>query len=76
MIPQVDPRRRFDAVREDIMRAIIGVFDRGRFMLGPETEAFEAEFGEASSAPYVVALSSGTEAIAIALSAAGLSTWR
>ena len=51
MIPQADPKRRFDAVREEIMRAIAGVFDRGRFMLGPETEAFEAEFAAAAAAP-------------------------
>ena len=73
MIPQADPKRRFDAVREEIMRAIAGVFDRGRFMLGPETEAFEAEFAAAAAAPHAVALSSGTEAVALALAAAGLS---
>ena len=73
MIPQADPKRRIYAVREEIMRAIAGVFDRGRFMLGPETEAFEAEFAAAAAAPHAVALSSGTEAVALALAAAGLS---
>jgi dTDP-4-amino-4,6-dideoxygalactose transaminase len=72
MIPQADPKRRFDPVREEIMRAIAGVFDRGRFMLGPETETFEAEFAAAAGADHGVALSSGTEAVAIALAAAGV----
>lgn len=72
MIPQADPKRRFDAARDEIMAAISGVFDRGRFVLGPETEAFEAEFARAASAPHAVALGSGTAALAIALMAAGL----
>jgi dTDP-4-amino-4,6-dideoxygalactose transaminase len=72
LIPQADPKRRFDAVREEIMCAIAGVFARGRFILGPETDAFETEFAQAMGAPHAVALSSGTEAVAIALAAAGL----
>jgi dTDP-4-amino-4,6-dideoxygalactose transaminase len=72
MIPQADPKRRFDAVRSEIMAAIAGVFDSGRFMLGPETDAFETEFAQAVGAPHAVALASGTEAVAIALRAAGL----
>jgi dTDP-4-amino-4,6-dideoxygalactose transaminase len=72
MIPQADPKRRFDVSRDEILSAIAGVFDRGRFLLGPETEAFEIEFALAMGAPHAVALSSGTEALAIALAAGGL----
>jgi dTDP-3-amino-3,4,6-trideoxy-alpha-D-glucose transaminase len=72
MIPQADPKRRFDAVRDEIMRAIQRVFDRGRFILGPETDAFEREFAEAAGAAHAVGVGSGTEAVAIALLAAGL----
>ena len=72
MIPQADPKRSFDAVREEIQRAIQRVFDRGLFILGPETEAFEAEFGAFLGARHAIGVSSGTDAIALALTAAGL----
>ena len=51
----------------DISAAIHRVIDRGWFVLGPELEAFEAEFAEATSAPQAVGVGTGTDAIAIAL---------
>jgi dTDP-4-amino-4,6-dideoxygalactose transaminase len=72
VIPQSDPKRRFDAVRQDVERAIQRVFDRGLFILGPETEAFEAEFAAFLGVPHAIGVSSGTDAVALALTAAGL----
>lgn len=72
MIPQAAPGRRFDEQRASIMRAIAAVFDRGIFLLGPETEAFEKEFAAAAGLGHSVAVSSGTDALALALRAAGL----
>jgi dTDP-4-amino-4,6-dideoxygalactose transaminase len=74
MIPQAAPGRRFDEQRESVMRAIAGVFDRGVFLLGPETESFEAEFATSAGARHCVAVGSGTDALALALRAAGLRT--
>ncbi len=56
------------AVREAIDRVIA----RGWFVLGPEVEAFEAEFAAASGARYAVAVGSGTDAIALLLRAHGI----
>jgi dTDP-4-amino-4,6-dideoxygalactose transaminase len=72
MIPQAAPGRRFDEQRAEIMRAIAGVFDRGIFLLGPETESFEAEFAANTGTAHCVAVGSGTDALALALRAAGL----
>ncbi|MBC7778711.1 MAG: DegT/DnrJ/EryC1/StrS family aminotransferase [Proteobacteria bacterium] len=72
MIPQSDPKRSFDAAQEDIQRAIQRVFERGLFILGPEAEAFEAEFATFLDVRHAVGVSSGTDAVALALSAAGL----
>jgi len=72
MIPQAAPGRRFDEYRAAIMHAIAGVFDRGIFLLGPETEAFESEFAESAGTRHCVAVGSGTDALALALRAAGL----
>ena len=53
--------------------AIRGALDRvlasGRFVLGPEVEAFESEFAAACGAPHAVGVGTGTDAIALTLRA-------
>jgi dTDP-4-amino-4,6-dideoxygalactose transaminase len=53
------------AVRDAIDRVV----ERGWFVLGPELEQFEREFGEASRARFTVGVGTGTDALAIALRA-------
>jgi dTDP-3-amino-3,4,6-trideoxy-alpha-D-glucose transaminase len=55
--------------RTDIAEAIDRVLARGWFVLGPEVEAFEAEFAAASGAAHAVGVASGTDAIALCLRA-------
>jgi dTDP-4-amino-4,6-dideoxygalactose transaminase len=55
-----------------IQQAIQRVIDRGWFVLGPEVEAFEREFAEASGARYAVGVGTGTDAIALSLMALGI----
>jgi dTDP-4-amino-4,6-dideoxygalactose transaminase len=57
---------------ERIRSAIDRVITRGWFVLGPELEAFEREFSEASGAAHTVGLATGTDAIALALRALGV----
>jgi dTDP-3-amino-3,4,6-trideoxy-alpha-D-glucose transaminase len=52
--------------------AIDRVLRRGWFVLGPEVEAFEAEFAEASHASHAVGVANGTDAIALTLRALGI----
>jgi dTDP-4-amino-4,6-dideoxygalactose transaminase len=56
----------------DVRAAIDRVVERGWFVLGPELEAFEAEFAGAVSAPHAVGVGTGTDAIAIALRCLGI----
>jgi dTDP-4-amino-4,6-dideoxygalactose transaminase len=56
------------AVREAIGR----VMDSAWFVLGPEVEAFEREFAEASGAPHAVGVGNGTDALALILRAIGV----
>ncbi len=56
----------------DIRTAIDRVLAHGWFVLGPEVEAFEAEFAQASGAAYAVGVGTGTDAIALALRAIGI----
>ena len=66
-IPFIDLRPGEDdaAVRAAIDRVIT----RGWFVLGPEVEAFEAEFASASGAAHAVGVGTGTDAIALMLRA-------
>jgi dTDP-4-amino-4,6-dideoxygalactose transaminase len=70
-VPFVDLRARVAAVRDELEAAVRGVLDSGRFVLGPEGEAFERELAEALGASEAVAVASGTEALQLALTAAG-----
>jgi dTDP-3-amino-3,4,6-trideoxy-alpha-D-glucose transaminase len=53
------------AVRSAIDRVVAS----GRFVLGPEVDAFETEFAAACGAPYAVGVGTGTDAIALTLRA-------
>jgi dTDP-3-amino-3,4,6-trideoxy-alpha-D-glucose transaminase len=52
--------------------AIERVVARGWFVLGPEVEAFEAEFAAAMGAAHAVGVGTGTDAIALVLRALGI----
>jgi dTDP-3-amino-3,4,6-trideoxy-alpha-D-glucose transaminase len=59
-------------VTEDMKRAMLRVVDSGRFILGPETRAFEEEFARFVGVPHAVAVSQGTSAIQLAVLAIGV----
>ena len=52
--------------------AIRRVVDRGWFVLGPEVEAFERAFADASGAAYSVGVGTGTDALVLILKALGI----
>ena len=56
----------------ELDEAIRRVLERGRFILGPELEAFEAEFAAYCGVQHCVGVASGTEAIQLALLACGV----
>lgn len=56
----------------EINEAIERVLTRGWFVLGPEVEAFEREFAAASAARHAIGVGNGTDAIALALRAVGV----
>ena len=59
-------------VTEEMKRAMLAVVDSGRFILGPETRAFEEEFAASIGTRHAVAVSNGTSAIHLALLALGI----
>ncbi|MCM1452032.1 MAG: DegT/DnrJ/EryC1/StrS family aminotransferase [Clostridium sp.] len=54
---------------EDIKRAMERVVDSGRYVGGPEVEAFEAELSAIAETPYVVGVSNGLDALRLILRA-------
>ncbi|MFM9023355.1 MAG: DegT/DnrJ/EryC1/StrS family aminotransferase [Solirubrobacterales bacterium] len=67
-----DSRTALEPLRPRIDEAISGVVDSGAFILGPNVEAFEAEFASAIGSPHAIGVANGTEAITIALRALGV----
>ncbi|HEY3108541.1 MAG TPA: DegT/DnrJ/EryC1/StrS family aminotransferase [Chloroflexota bacterium] len=72
MIPFNDLKPQHEALRAELLAAAARVIDSGWFPLGPEAEAFEAEFAASVGCQQAVAVASGTEAIQLGLSALGL----
>jgi len=59
-------------MRDDLTVAVDRVLRSGRFLLGPETEAFESEFAAFCGREHAVAVASGTEALRLTLVALGI----
>ena len=68
----MDLRRQYDGIREDVLAAIARVCDSQNFILGPEVEALEHEIAALTGAASAVGCASGTEALWLALVAAGV----
>src|ERR1035438_3809006 len=73
-IPQCDPRAAFLDSRVEIEAAIASVLEGGEYVLGRSVRAFEAAFAEYIGVPYAVGVANGTDAIHLALRAAGIGT--
>ncbi len=65
--PVVDLARRVASLQPELGEAVERVLQSGWFLLGPETEAFEAEFAAFCGRRHAVAVASGTEALRLVL---------
>src|SRR5688572_9318515 len=72
VIPQANPRASYEAHRAEIDSAIQKVLQSGTYILGPETDAFEHEFAHFLGVAHAVGVASGTDALHLALRAAGV----
>jgi dTDP-4-amino-4,6-dideoxygalactose transaminase len=71
-VPLLDLRRQYDGLRAEVLAAIARVCDSQSFILGPEVEALEREIAALTGAACAVGCASGTEALWLALVAAGV----
>lgn len=71
-VPLLDLNRQNQTLHADLTAAFERVLRSGHFILGPEVEAFEREAAAFLGAKHAVAVSSGTDAILVALMALDL----
>jgi dTDP-4-amino-4,6-dideoxygalactose transaminase len=71
-VSMLDFTRQFPPIREEVMQAIEAVCVSQRFILGPAVESFEAEAALACGAEFGIGCASGTDALWLALAAAGV----
>jgi dTDP-4-amino-4,6-dideoxygalactose transaminase len=73
-VPLLDLQRQYEQVRAEILEAVGRVCASQHYVLGPEVELFEREMADFCGAREAVGCSSGTDAVWLALAAAGVQT--
>ncbi len=69
MIPFLDLRAQYLELKDQIDAAVARVLDSGWYVLGPEVEAFEAEWADYCEAKHAVGVANGLDALSLALRA-------
>ena len=71
-VPLLDLAAQYAPIRDAVVEAVTRVVDTQKFILGPEVEAFEAEVAAYLGARHAIGVSSGTDALLVALMALDL----
>lgn len=71
-VPLLDLEPQYRPLRDEILAAIVRVCDGQRFIMGPEVERLERELAGTLGVHHAVAVSSGTDALLLALMALGI----
>ena len=69
-VPLLDLKAQYQTIRAEILKVTDEVFESQYFILGPRVERFEKEIAAYCSSKHAVGVSSGTDALLIALMAA------
>ena len=68
-IPLFDTSTPLDPLRSELHERVASVLDDGRYILGPDVQAFEREFADYLGVAHVIAVANGADALTIALRA-------
>ena len=71
-VPLLDLQAQYRPIRDEILAAITRVCDSQRFILGPENAALESELAASLDTAHAIAVSSGTDALLVAMMALGV----
>lgn len=72
MIPMVDLKTQYHDLKAEIDAAVLDAIESTQFILGPNVQAFEKEAAAYLGVPHSVACASGTDALHLAVVAAGI----
>jgi dTDP-4-amino-4,6-dideoxygalactose transaminase len=72
VIPLIDVKAQYAPFIPDLIERFAEVLDSGRFILGPEVEAFEREAAAYLGVPHAIGVGNGTDALVLALEAMGV----
>jgi dTDP-4-amino-4,6-dideoxygalactose transaminase len=71
-VPLLDLQAQYRPLRDEILAAITRVCDSQRFIMGPEIDALERELAAQLGIRHAISVSSGTDALLLALMAIGI----
>src|SRR3990167_5402823 len=71
-ITSLDLGRQYESIRDEINNAVLEVIDSQSFVLGPFVESFEYSIAKFCYSKHAIGVSSGTDAILLALMACGI----
>ena len=71
-VPLLDLKAQYSNIRDEIINVVLEVFESQYFILGPRVESLETSLAAYCSTDYSVGVSSGSDALLIALMAAGI----
>jgi UDP-2-acetamido-2-deoxy-ribo-hexuluronate aminotransferase len=72
MIPFIDLKQQYQALKPQIQERINRVLDHGQYIMGPEVREMEERLEQFTEAKHCISVSSGTEALLISLMALGI----
>ena len=71
-VPLLDLQAQYETIREEVRRAVDGVFDSQQFVLGAEVQALEEEIARYSQTKFAIGCASGSDALLLALMSCGV----
>ncbi|MFN8224528.1 MAG: DegT/DnrJ/EryC1/StrS family aminotransferase [Gaiellales bacterium] len=74
MIPLVDVKAQYAPLIPELKERFAAVLESGRFIFGPEVEAFEREAADYLGVPHAIGVANGTDALVLSLEAMGIGT--
>jgi dTDP-4-amino-4,6-dideoxygalactose transaminase len=72
MIPLVDVKAQYEPLLPELKARLAQVLETGRFIFGPEVEAFEREAAAYLGVPHAIGVANGTDALVLSLEAIGV----
>lgn len=71
-VPFLDLKAQYNSIKNEVLQELDDVMRKSCFVLGPKVKAFEENFAKFCNVKHVVGVSSGTDALVLALRALGV----